>query len=66
MFTIQPIYQHRQAGTVMLIFLVLPIIILLGIMIPFGSPGVLLPLMLVIAILGFTAVVFSSLTVTVD
>lgn len=62
----QPIYEHRQVGRAMLVLLLLPAVGLVIAIALAGQPAALLPLLIILSFMIFTALIFRSLTVKVD
>lgn len=62
----QPIYEHRQPGTAVLWLVGIPALGIVLLILTSGSPGAMLPLLVIPAFLLLVMFLFSSLTVRVD
>ena len=62
----QPLYEHRQYGMAMLGIMLFPVVGLVFAVALTGEPGSFIPLLLILAFMLLTAVIFGSLTVKVD
>jgi hypothetical protein len=62
----QPIYEHRQAGSAILAFMLIPIIGVAVALVPVAPQGTLFSLLLFLLMMVFISYNFSSLTVKVD